>query len=73
MELVSKVIVSMVIPYGDSNECFETYKIMSRHQNTHAFVNAGFRLALSTAGTTIAGKEISIVYGGIGPHTVTKI
>ncbi|XP_065844418.1 uncharacterized protein [Oscarella lobularis] len=69
LDMSDKVIVSMVIPYGDSNECFETYKIMSRHQNTHAFVNAGFRLALSTAGTTIAGKEISIVYGGIGPHT----
>ena len=45
----------------------DTYKVMLRHQNSHALVNAGFALTLSStdpASATVTGARI--FYGGVG-------
>jgi CO/xanthine dehydrogenase FAD-binding subunit len=41
------VLTALSIPFAASNEYFASFKVMSRHANTHALVNAAFRLVVS--------------------------
>ena len=59
-----------MIPFDEPNEHFLTFKIMPRHVNAHAYVNAGFRLVSTSKGSTVVGNKVLIMYGGIGPYTV---
>jgi len=67
----SMVIVSVFIPFvtdasGDGgNVSFKTYKIAIRHQNSHAYVNAGFYVKLDSSSGLVA--ESRICYGGVQP------
>lgn len=70
------VVLSAHVPYGnsagpDTAEYFDTFKVMQRHINAHALVNAGCRLTLTTAVApaipTIASARLcfgNIVPGG---------
>ena len=59
-----------MIPFEEPNENFLTFKIMPRHVNSHAYVNAGFRL-VTASDSSLTVDKVVIVYGGIGPHAVS--
>jgi xanthine dehydrogenase/oxidase len=61
------VVVSFRIPYTSADEYVQTYKIAARNQNSHAIVNAGFRVALDKAGTV---SRAVVCYGGLAPMTL---
>eukprot|EP00051_Salpingoeca_urceolata_P009950 m.120900 g.120900 ORF g.120900 m.120900 type:complete len:1312 (+) comp16518_c0_seq3:946-4881(+) len=66
-DLTGKVIVNATIPVLQKGESFSSYKIMPRHENAHAHVNAGFRF------TTDASHKVSaceMVFGGIASKAV---
>ncbi|XP_062519686.1 xanthine dehydrogenase/oxidase-like [Corticium candelabrum] len=70
LDMAGKIITSIVIPFDEPNEHFLTFKIMPRHVNAHAYVNAGFRLVSTSKGSTVVGNKVLIMYGGIGPYTI---
>ncbi|HEX8748478.1 MAG TPA: 2Fe-2S iron-sulfur cluster-binding protein, partial [Pyrinomonadaceae bacterium] len=61
------VAVSFHIPYTRAGEYVQTYKIAARSQNSHAIVNAGYRLALGSTGRIL---NIVVCYGGLAPMTL---
>ena len=63
-DMTGKVILSINIPFGRQNEYFQTYKVMLRHQNSHAIVNAAFS-ALIDPSSNIVLEQPVIVYGGV--------
>ncbi|CAG7828777.1 unnamed protein product [Allacma fusca] len=46
---------------------FRSYKITKRHQNAHAYVNAGFLFRLDVANNFRILEKPTIVFGGINP------
>jgi xanthine dehydrogenase/oxidase len=64
-------LVSLQLPAA-SPALLRTYKVMRRHQNAHAVVNAGFSvLAVAPAADGAAGLRLAdatIVFGGLRPH-----
>jgi len=81
------IVVAVFIPFGETNEIFDTYKTMSRHANAHPLVNAGFSFMVNQSNTggnggdgnsavlssaTIA--DCRLIVGGItrGPFTCPK-
>ena len=64
------IVTRMTLPLlSASNTVFRTYKVMQRHVNSHAYVNAGFCVTLSASSATTI-ESARIVYGGVGPHAV---
>lgn len=61
------VCVGFHIPYTTADEHVQTYKIAARNQNSHAIVNAGFRVALTDKGKILRAV---ICYGGLAPMTL---
>jgi xanthine dehydrogenase iron-sulfur cluster and FAD-binding subunit A len=57
-------LLSLTVPVGDPLRVLRTYKVMRRHQNAHAVVNAGFSVAVR--GRTVGAAPV-IVFGGILP------
>ncbi len=45
----TQVILSVLLPPLAPGETLYTYKIMPRHQNAHAYVNAGIRMTLDAS------------------------
>ena len=68
-------LVSLRLPAPASSTILRTYKVMRRHQNAHAVVNAGFSIATKTAAASEPGDDNAnallvsgtpvICYGGI--------
>jgi hypothetical protein len=58
-------------PEHDTNTLVRTYKAMKRHQNSHAFVNAGINMKFTVThardGTSITVASARMVFGGIRP------
>ena len=50
-------------PYDKNSTIIETYKIMPRSQNSHAYINAGFRFAIDKSYNVTSTP--SIVFGGV--------
>jgi xanthine dehydrogenase/oxidase len=69
LNMTGKIITSIVVPFDEANEHFSTFKIMPRHVNSHAYVNAGFRL-VTTSDNALTVDKVVITYGGIGPYTI---
>eukprot|EP00742_Colponemidia_sp_Colp-10_P006408 GILJ01006866.1.p1 GENE.GILJ01006866.1~~GILJ01006866.1.p1 ORF type:complete len:1354 (+),score=235.07 GILJ01006866.1:130-4062(+) len=69
--LENKLVLSMSLPYGRSTERFAAYKVALRHVNSHAFVNAAFRMNLDQEGRII---ESTMIFGGFNclPVSVQK-
>ncbi|KAK7112653.1 uncharacterized protein [Littorina saxatilis] len=63
VNMKGKVLVSLELPALDTLDTFRSYKVTPRSQNAHAYVNAAFKLKISS-GRQILGKP-SIVIGGI--------
>lgn len=69
-DMVGRVILAMSIPPLAPNERLATYKIMPRHSNAHAYVNAGLRLTVDPSSGVVTSLPV-IVFGGIGPYAVS--
>jgi len=67
-DMRQRVILSLFVPVLEKGEVFTSFKIMRRHQNSHAYVNASFRLKLDDNFKVLSPP--SLVFGGIGPYTV---
>ncbi|KAI8507313.1 hypothetical protein Bbelb_146930 [Branchiostoma belcheri] len=65
-----KVIRSLEIPPGKLEDVFRTYKVASRSQNAHAYVNAGFRMTLDRQSDATVVTKPSIVFGGVNKTMV---
>ncbi|HKS28347.1 MAG TPA: molybdopterin cofactor-binding domain-containing protein [Pyrinomonadaceae bacterium] len=61
------VAVSFHIPFTRSDEYVQTYKVAARSQNSHAIVNAGFRVAIGRKGEIL---NMVVCYGGLAPMTL---
>ncbi|XP_028415709.1 xanthine dehydrogenase-like [Dendronephthya gigantea] len=59
----NKVIISIMVPFSRAGEVVKSFKIMPRHQNAHAYVNAGLRVLIDSS-QTVRGVP-SFVFGGI--------
>ena len=70
-DMKGQVILSIKIPFLKENEHIRTFKIMPRHGNAHAYVNAGFRFTVNNE-KIVQGTPV-IVYGGIGPHLISAV
>jgi xanthine dehydrogenase/oxidase len=58
------IIASVTIPSPDKAISSRSFKIMSRRQNAHAYVNAGFNLSVDLSSGIVSSA--SIVFGGCG-------
>ncbi|KAL4711114.1 hypothetical protein ACJJTC_009485 [Scirpophaga incertulas] len=68
-DMSGKILVSVGLPpLVPSRYIYRSYKIMPRHQNSLAIVNAGFLLDIDPK--TALVKEASIVYGNIRPDFI---
>ncbi|XP_035690573.1 xanthine dehydrogenase-like isoform X4 [Branchiostoma floridae] len=65
-----KVIRSLEIPPGNSEDVFRTYKVAPRSQNAHAYVNAGFRMTLDRQSDLKVVTKPYIVFGGVNKTMV---
>eukprot|EP01114_Cavostelium_apophysatum_P000968 TRINITY_DN1083_c0_g1_i1.p1 TRINITY_DN1083_c0_g1~~TRINITY_DN1083_c0_g1_i1.p1 ORF type:complete len:1374 (-),score=383.49 TRINITY_DN1083_c0_g1_i1:31-4152(-) len=61
-DMTGAVIQSIHIPFGLQNQYFETYKVMLRHENSHAIVNAAYSITIDNSGNI--GSPI-FAYGGV--------
>ncbi|XP_062514370.1 uncharacterized protein LOC134189984 isoform X2 [Corticium candelabrum] len=69
LDMKGKLITYLSIPIEDPTEWFVTFKVMPRHQNAHAYVNAGFNVKFTEKGKTVVLSAV-LAFGGIGKHTV---
>ncbi|XP_028395681.1 xanthine dehydrogenase-like [Dendronephthya gigantea] len=63
VDMRNKVILRIDIPFTASDEFVRTFKIMPRHQNAHAYVNAGFKVTMDS--TYIIKGIPSLMFGGV--------
>jgi len=68
-DMTNRVIESIIIPYGKPNQHFVTFKVGSRYQNAHAYVNAAFNAVVDPTTHKIQGTPI-LVFGGVVPSCV---
>lgn len=64
----STILVSLFIPFNDGQE-FETFKVMSRHANAHAYVNGGMLATKGADGSSLS--QLSMHFGGVRDGLVT--
>jgi hypothetical protein len=66
LNMAGCVVLTLTVPVRApaAAECFDLFKIMLRHANAHAYVNAGFAATLSPAGVLVAPP--TLVFGGVG-------
>lgn len=68
VDMSSKVISSIIFPKLDArNFLFQSFKIMPRAQNAHAYVNAAFRIEFDDRRQV---KSCRLCFGGINPSFV---
>ncbi|XP_043071080.1 indole-3-acetaldehyde oxidase [Drosophila grimshawi] len=68
LPMLGKILRAILLPaYSKQNVLFDSYKIMPRAQNAHAYVNAAFLLEL---GAESQVKSARICFGGIRPDFV---
>jgi xanthine dehydrogenase iron-sulfur cluster and FAD-binding subunit A len=59
----SKILISLTIPFLKSQEKFSTFKIALRHENSHALVNAAFRIEVDANYKVVS--QPTLVFGGV--------
>ncbi|XP_067656036.1 uncharacterized protein [Haliotis asinina] len=71
LDMKGKVILSVTLPTFPSGDVYvKSFKITPRHQNAHAYVNAGFRMQLDRSNNFTVKTKPSLVYGGINKTLV---
>ncbi|KAK3581541.1 hypothetical protein CHS0354_031882 [Potamilus streckersoni] len=64
-DLSQKVITVMVLPTYSTIEIIKFYRVSKRTHNSHAYVNAGFRMNVDKANNFLVKNQPCIVFGGI--------
>eukprot|EP00730_Choanoeca_flexa_P003145 TRINITY_DN11305_c0_g1_i3.p1 TRINITY_DN11305_c0_g1~~TRINITY_DN11305_c0_g1_i3.p1 ORF type:complete len:1308 (+),score=353.97 TRINITY_DN11305_c0_g1_i3:32-3955(+) len=67
MDMKGKVIVSITIPMLEQNQVYVSHKVMKRHANAHAYVNAACLLTIVDNSVTMA----QLAFGGLSSHPFT--
>lgn len=62
-----KIIHSVELPPIDDSYKLETYKIMPRAQNAHAYLNAGFLVKMNKKNVV---NSATFVFGGVAPNFI---
>ncbi|XP_069792527.1 xanthine dehydrogenase/oxidase-like isoform X2 [Narcine bancroftii] len=70
VNMQGKFLLFVEIPKLAEGELMNTYKIMPRNQNAHAYVSAGFRVNTRVSNKKQLVKTISMVYTGIAKNFV---
>ncbi|CAG7720323.1 unnamed protein product [Allacma fusca] len=70
VDMKGKIIAYFTIPKRTGNYVYRSFKITKRHQNAHAYVNAGFLIKVDPANNFKITEKPSICFGGIGPKFV---
>uniref|UniRef100_A0A182MD19 FAD-binding PCMH-type domain-containing protein n=1 Tax=Anopheles culicifacies TaxID=139723 RepID=A0A182MD19_9DIPT len=66
LDMQKKVLKSVTLPALDSSHYkFQSYKVMPRSQNAHAYVNGAFLTKFAEDGVTV--ESVTICFGGINP------
>jgi xanthine dehydrogenase/oxidase len=68
IDMKQKLIFALTIPVLPATNKYNSYKMMLRHQNSHAYVNAAFNIAVDT--NFIVQSTPTMVFGGIGAYIV---
>lgn len=58
------ILLSLWLPFTHEGEYVRTYKVARRIQNSHAIINAGFRVTLDANQVVL---ESALIYGGVTP------
>ena len=70
LNMKGKIISAMLIPYYDKKTTsIETFKVMPRSQNSHAYINAGFRFTLDPKSFIVKNLP-SLVFGGVSARFI---
>jgi len=67
VDMSTKVLISMFLPFGVQQETLETYKVSERHENAHAYVNASLRMTVNPSTLIVSGTP-TLAFGGIRSH-----
>eukprot|EP00005_Dracoamoeba_jomungandri_P003978 CAMPEP_0174259192 /NCGR_PEP_ID=MMETSP0439-20130205/8049_1 /TAXON_ID=0 /ORGANISM="Stereomyxa ramosa, Strain Chinc5" /LENGTH=1426 /DNA_ID=CAMNT_0015342987 /DNA_START=78 /DNA_END=4358 /DNA_ORIENTATION=+ len=67
-DMTNQIIYGISIPWATAGQHYMTYKTMIRHVNSHAIVNAGFRVSLDS--NYKVTEQPTLVYGGIQKYAV---
>ena len=63
LNMLTKVIISLTIPFTSSGQTINGYKVSLRHENSHSYVNAVMNISVN-ASQIVTGNPI-IAYGGV--------
>jgi xanthine dehydrogenase/oxidase len=58
-----EVLLNCVLPWGQHNQFFDSYKVAARHQNAHALVNGAFNVFFDPQSGLVS--DASIIFGGV--------
>ncbi|NXC42799.1 AOXB oxidase, partial [Penelope pileata] len=64
-----EIIVSILIPYSTKDDFISAFRQAERQKNAFSIVNSGLRVLFRPGTDTIV--DLSILYGGIGPTTLS--
>eukprot|EP01119_Soliformovum_irregulare_P002161 TRINITY_DN1231_c0_g1_i2.p1 TRINITY_DN1231_c0_g1~~TRINITY_DN1231_c0_g1_i2.p1 ORF type:complete len:732 (-),score=224.06 TRINITY_DN1231_c0_g1_i2:1885-3753(-) len=62
-DMKGKLVLSIKIPFSKKGQVYKSYKVMPRHTNAHAYVNAAFNFVLDESKTVVSMP--TIVFGGL--------
>ncbi|KAJ8299303.1 hypothetical protein KUTeg_023363 [Tegillarca granosa] len=65
LDMTDKLLLCMLLSSLDASYHIRCYKVMKRHQNVHAYVNAGIRMNLDQNNGYTVKEKPCIVFGGI--------
>lgn len=67
-DMTKKLITKITLkPYQNNEYLFNSYKIMPRAQNAHAYINAGFLIQIDNENKVLSAR---ICFGGISPEFI---
>ena len=70
LDMTGCVIVSISIPVVSAGQKLQTFKIMPRHINSHAYVNAGFLMAVDGNMNGMLSNDISLHFSYFDDHWI---
>lgn len=71
---LANLVYDVTIPFSSEGQILDTFKVMQRHANAHALLNAGFSIEVNRAGASCRIKSAHLVVGNVrqGPLLCTK-
>jgi xanthine dehydrogenase iron-sulfur cluster and FAD-binding subunit A len=71
---LESMVYDVTIPFSPSGQILDTFKVMQRHANAHALLNAGFSIEVATSGSINTVKSARLVVGNVqqGPLLCNK-